>query len=166
MPSRSSPGLHAHDHRRCIGSALDAAEQLCSARRLRLTPIRRRVLELVWASHDPIGAYDILAKLPRGADRATAPMTVYRALDFLVEHGLVHRLDSLNAYIGCDHVLQPHVGQLFVCRECGRVTELDDPALGAAFTAAAESIGFSRADALEIKGRCRDCRLGPGLPSS
>ena len=80
---------HNHDH--CIVDALQRAEALCEQRNVRLTPIRRRVLELVWHSHAPIGAYAILDQL-KTTDRSAAPPTVHRALDFLLEHGLVHRL--------------------------------------------------------------------------
>jgi Fur family zinc uptake transcriptional regulator len=123
---------------------------------VRLTPIRRQVLEVVWGSHDPIGAYDIIAKLPR-ADRPVAPMTVYRALDFLVEQGLVHRLDSLNAFIGCDRATEQHAGQLLVCHRCARVTEIDDPKLRRALDAAATAFGFRCDASVEIKGVCAEC---------
>ncbi|MFO0451495.1 MAG: Fur family transcriptional regulator [Pseudomonadota bacterium] len=139
-----------------MGDALRAAERVCADRVVRLTPIRRRVLEIVWSSHDPIGAYDIIAKLPRG-DRPAAPMTVYRALDFLVEQGLVHRLDSLNAFIGCDRATERHAGQLLVCGRCGKVTEIDDPRVQRAVDAAAAEHGFRCDAALEVKGLCARC---------
>ena len=89
-----------HDHRRCVADALDKAEALCSDRGARLTKLRCRVLELVWNSHAPIGAYDVLRRLSQ-EHQSAAPPTVYRALDFLLEQGLIHRIESLNAYIGC-----------------------------------------------------------------
>ena len=124
--STSHPQPRDHDHQRCVGDALERAERVCADRVVRLTPIRRQVLEIVWSSHDPIGAYDIMAKLPRApGERPAAPMTVYRALDFLVEQGLVHRLDSLNAFVGCDRATERHAGQILVCQRCGRVAEID-----------------------------------------
>jgi Fur family zinc uptake transcriptional regulator len=92
-----------HDHSHCVHSALSEADTLCAQKGLRLTALRRRVLELVWQSHKPLGAYDILAVLSEQDGRRAAPPTVYRALDFLLENGLVHRISSLNAFVGCVH---------------------------------------------------------------
>jgi Fur family zinc uptake transcriptional regulator len=147
-----------HDHGRCIDDALRAAERICADRVVRLTPIRRSVLEVVWGSHEPIGAYDIIAKLPRDS-RPPAPMTVYRALDFLVEQGLVHRLDSLNAFIGCDRATEPHAGQLLVCSRCGHVQEIDDARVRRAVTAATADHGFRCDQAIELKGLCERCAV-------
>ena len=88
-----------HDHRRCVTTALDRAAKVCAAKGARLTAIRRQVLELVWQSHRPVGAYDILAALGRKRDYV-APPTVYRALEFLRAQGLVHRIEGLNAFVG------------------------------------------------------------------
>lgn len=151
-----------HDHDRCVDDALRAAERVCADRVVRLTPIRRQVLEAVWGSHEPIGAYDIIAKLPRAA-RPPAPMTVYRALDFLVEQGLVHRLDSLNAFIGCDRATERHAGQMLVCRRCGHVDEIDDPRVRRAVAGAAADHGFRCDETIELKGVCSSCeRAAPG----
>ena len=89
-----------HDHDACVDDAMARAEAICGAQGARLTPMRRRVLELVWNGHRPRGAYDILEDLASDGKKP-APLTVYRALDFLVEQGLVHRLESLNAFVGC-----------------------------------------------------------------
>ena len=99
MP-RHIPLAVSHDHAQCIDAALDKAADLCSRRGARLTKLRRRVLELVWQGHAAVKAYDLLGALDRGAGAAKPP-TVYRALDFLIAHGLVHRLESLNAFVGC-----------------------------------------------------------------
>src|SRR5579872_6651908 len=104
-----------HDHAACVGDALDRAASLCVQRGARLTEIRRQVLELVWRNHAPIGAYDILGAMQDG-HRGAAPPTVYRALDFLMEQGLVHRIESLNAYVGCDRPEQAHVSQFLICK--------------------------------------------------
>lgn len=170
-----------HNHQSCITQALGQAEGLCRARGVRLTSLRRRVLERVWASPRPQGAYALLDALNQtpaptatpahdagdsGAgevgvrDRPLAPLSVYRALDFLLEQGLVHRLETLNAYIGC---IQPehagHAGQFFVCDLCGVAAEIVDSRVDAAIAAVAASTGFtvSGAPTVEVRGICQDC---------
>ena len=150
--------LAQHDHGNCIENALATAEQLCAARGLRFTALRRRVLELVWQSHRPIGAYEILDLLGEEKQNA-APPTVYRALDFLIEAGLAHRLDSLNAFIGCTDPGRRHTGQFLICRECRTVTELDDNELDALVAKKAAASGFTAVrQILEIEGLCKSCR--------
>ena len=147
-----------HDHGDCIEQALATAEKICRERGLRLTRIRRRVLELVWNSHKPVGAYDILEVLGRDGKRS-APPTVYRALDFLIEADLVHRLDSLNAYVGCAHPHSAHTGQFLICRDCRSVAELDDKEISAVVDRKASELGFSAVrQMLEIQGLCPECR--------
>ena len=107
-----------HDHGDCIADALGMAEQVCAKRGARLTKLRRRVFELVWSSHAPVGAYDLLRHLARERDGA-APPTVYRALDFLRKHGLIHRIESLNAFVGCCTPGEAHAGQFLICSRCG-----------------------------------------------
>ena len=151
---------HAHDHDRCVKEAFDRAEKLCKQNGLRLTDLRRSVLEIIWQSHRPIGAYDILDRLKDGGRRA-APMTVYRTLDFLMENQLVHRLTSQNAYIGCDHPEESHRGQFLICRTCGVVGELSDARIMTAIKETAATTGFSvEAPVVEVTGLCRDC-AGP-----
>jgi len=146
-----------HNHQQCISQALAIAETLCEERGLRLTPVRRRVLELVWQEHEPIGAYELLAALARDGS-SPAPPTVYRALEFLCGAGLVHRIDSLNAYIGCDRADEAHVGQFLVCHQCQRVAEIDNPVLKRSLARAAREAGFSLDAAVEIKGQCARCQ--------
>jgi len=148
---------HGHDHDRCVEEAFDRAEKICKSKGLRWTDLRRSVLEIIWQSHRPIGAYDILDRLKERGRRA-APMTVYRTLDFLMENQLVHRLTSQNAYIGCDHPEEPHRGQFLICRTCGVVGELSDARIVAAIKKTAASNGFSvEAPVVEVTGLCRDC---------
>jgi Fur family transcriptional regulator, zinc uptake regulator len=155
---RYTESLGKHDHRRCVTRALAAAEKICDERKLRLTPLRRRVLELVWNRHAPIGAYDILGSLKEG-EGALEPPTVYRALKFLQDAGLVHRIDSLNAFIGCESPQDGHTAQFLVCRQCNRVTELDDPAISQLLVERARILGFvTDAQDIEIKGLCGACR--------
>lgn len=154
--------LAQHDHGDCIENALATAERLCRERGLRFTALRRRVLELVWQSHRPIGAYEILDSLGEEKQNA-APPTVYRALDFLIEAGLVHRLDSLNAFIGCAEPDRRHTGQFLICRECRTVTEMGDDDLDELVAKKAAARGFSALrQILEIEGLCNNCRNRSG----
>lgn len=151
----------AHDHSQCISQALSSAEQLCAASGARLTPLRRRVLELVWASHKPLGAYDLLDQLAREGHKP-APPTIYRALDFLLEQRLIHRLASLNAYLGCSHPGDAHAGYFLICQGCGTVEEIADTrGLQQAIAQVTEAAGFlMEQGALELGGRCLPCREG------
>lgn len=146
-----------HDHGRCVSQAIETAEQICRKRGLRFTAQRRRVLELVWNSHRPVGAYEILDQLKTDGHKA-APPTVYRALEFLIEADLVHRLDSLNAFVGCSDPLNPHSGQFLICRSCRSVAELDDKDINAIVDQKAADLGFTAIhQTLEIQGLCQGC---------
>jgi Fur family zinc uptake transcriptional regulator len=149
-----------HDHALCIDGALAAAERQCAAKGARLTEQRRRVLELIWRSHAPVGAYTLLDQLRDGGMRAQPP-TVYRALEFLVANGLIHRIELLNAYVGCADPDESHVGQFLICTGCRSAAEIDDPGIGVAIAARAREIGFSVSRAtVEISGLCPNCRAG------
>ncbi|MDY7220007.1 transcriptional repressor [Denitrificimonas sp. JX-1] len=147
-----------HDH--CISKALESAEEVCAQRGVRLTPLRKRVLELVWQSHKPLGAYDILDMLSRKDGRRAAPPTVYRGLDFLLENGLIHRLASLNAYIGCRHPEVAHVGYFMICKKCHNAYELaEHTAIDTAIATEATAMGFSvDTQMVEVFGACSFCR--------
>ncbi len=148
----------AHDHDSCISEALERADAVCKKHGLRFTKQRRQVLELVWDSHRPIGAYDILDALNQGEKRHGPPI-VYRALDFLIEAGLVHRLDSLNAYIGCADPEHAHGGQFLICRNCRLVVELDDGGISEQISTAADQRDFvSESIGIEVQGLCSACR--------
>lgn len=151
-----------HDHGRCINSALTTAKTLCEERGVRLTPLREQVLNLVWQSHKPLGAYAILeslATLPGAKPRRQAPPTVYRALEFLQEHGLVHRINSLNAFIGCQQPREHHQSQFLICRQCATAVEIFDPAINTALQGAAAGARFVEDGAcVEITGLCPNCQ--------
>ncbi|ALZ82894.1 MULTISPECIES: Fur family transcriptional regulator [Pseudomonas] len=148
-----------HDHSRCVAHALAEADDLCSRAGVRLTDLRKRVLELVWQSHKPLGAYDILAVLSEQDGRRAAPPTVYRALDFLVENGLVHRIASLNAFVGCNHPGEAHQGQFLICRTCQMSIELEQPAVHQAILDGAKAVGFQvEGQTVEVVGQCAACR--------
>ncbi len=147
-----------HDHSACGSHALLEAEAVCRSRQVKLTDLRRKVLETIWEDHAPMGAYDILAKLNAEGER-NAPMAVYRALDFLIENGLVHRLSSLNAYIGCRHPGRSHSGQFLICSQCNIVAEITSEAVSKTVARAATSRGFKPSgEIVEVMGLCPHCR--------
>ena len=151
------PDAH-HDHTKCVRTALARAEQICAARGVRLTDIRRQVFELVWQSHNPVGAYDVLERLSTKTRKAQPP-TVYRALEFLLAQGLIHRIESLNAYIGCAVPDMDHAGQFLICRDCGMAAELVDSRIDAAIGKGAQAVGFSiEHPTVELEGVCARCR--------
>ena len=147
-----------HDHRRCVANALTDAKAVCIERGARLTPIRQRVLEILWQSHRPLGAYAILEVLS-GEGHSPAPPTVYRALEFLLTHGLVHRLSSLNAFIGCTRPGHRGEGQFLLCTACGSAAELNDAGIERAIENGAAAEGFTSYEhTVEIRGLCPHCR--------
>lgn len=150
----------AHDHARCVTAALARAEELCAARGANLTGLRRQVLALVWEVHRPVGAYDLIERMSTGR-RRVAPATVYRALDFLREQGLVHRIDSLNAFVGCTSPERGHEAQFLICRGCRNVAEISDPDLADVLERAATRAGFRvEQRTVELSGLCRACADG------
>ena len=150
-----------HDHARCSADALAHAETLCAERGERLTPMRRRVLEILAGSHKPLGAYEIMDKVAHKGTRP-APITIYRALDFLRENGLVHRIESRNAFVACvnNHRSDALVAFL-ICERCGAVGEAPAVAAAQSLAAAARSAGFTPTlSVIEITGTCSHCRGG------
>ncbi|MFH1804599.1 MAG: Fur family transcriptional regulator [Pseudomonadota bacterium] len=146
-----------HDHSRCVDSALREAEKVCDAENARFTDMRRLVFSLIWKSHKAITAYELLDAIQAGGQRVQPP-TVYRALEFLTQLGLIHRIESLNAYFGCDMPHHHHLGQYFICRQCGRVAEAVDEEMSDAVRKAARQVQFRiEATTIEIKGLCHDC---------
>jgi Fur family zinc uptake transcriptional regulator len=147
-----------HDHERCTSAAIAHAETQCAAREQRLTPIRRQVLEALLASHKPLGAYEIIERL--AGDTRPAPITIYRALDFLRDNGLVHRIESRNAFVACVH---DHAGGdlvvFLICERCGTVGEAPAGTVADALKAASRAAGFSpKSPLIEIAGICSHCR--------
>lgn len=159
MPTEHLSAYQPHDHKHCISDALSEARSLCQARGVRLTPIREKVLELVWQNHQPVGAYDILAILAKKEDRPAQPPTVYRALDFLQEQGLVHRIASINAYMGCAHPGENHKGCFLICENCRTTIEVDQPDINQAIQKCADDHQFFlKESAIELTGLCPNCR--------
>ncbi|MEQ8613477.1 MAG: Fur family transcriptional regulator [Gammaproteobacteria bacterium] len=147
-----------HQHKKCQQTAIEAAREHCAAAGLRLTPLRQQVLALVWENHEPVKAYDILDKLKQERS-SSAPPTVYRALEFLQEQGLVHKIESLNAYVGCGSPAESHrSSQFLICKLCGCVAELDDADIKQLLKTKAEKVGFDIArETVEITGYCSNC---------
>lgn len=152
LQDNKSPAFVPHDHAHCAQDALDAAR----ARGLRLTPVREAALRILLENHRALGAYDVLEKL-RERGFGGQPPVAYRALSFLVEHGLAHRIEQRNAFVAClcgDHAHEP---VFLICRQCGRVAEAEAPALPA-LDAAAAALGFRRESAsIELVGLCPAC---------
>ena len=162
LPVFPEPG---HDHDACAAAALARAEARCAERGARLTPIRRQVLEIVWESHAPLGAYGILTRVNAAARREgareKAPPAVYRALKFLLDHGLLHRVESRNAYVGCGASGEPHAAWFFICERCENAVEIDDGRIGGALRESARRAGFAlESSVVELLGRCPRCRDG------
>jgi Fur family transcriptional regulator, zinc uptake regulator len=148
-----------HDHGRCASDAIAHAEAICAARKERLTPIRRNVLEALLASHAPLGAYELIDRLAAASARP-APITIYRALDFLREQGLVHRIESRNAFIACvlDHQGSDPVVFL-ICEKCGTVGEAASAAVADTIKTASRAAGFTpKTPVIEISGICAHCK--------
>ena len=152
-----SPFLGEHDHQHCRDDAVELAEKFCLARGLRFTSLRREVLEIVWQSHKPIRAYDVLEYLRKQGHRP-APPTAYRALDFLVEADLIHRIESLNAYVGCPSPDEGHICQFLICDQCGTAAEFENTSVSGAIRKSSSHLGFMpKRQIIEIHGLCGEC---------
>lgn len=154
----ASRAFAPHDHAACSDDALAAAEAVAAERGLRLTPVRRRTLEILLESHRALGAYEVLERLAaEGFGRQ--PPVVYRALDFLVDNGLAHRVRRLNAFAACMHPGEEHQPAFLICRSCKAVAEAPAARVRAALEAAAAEMGFvvERAS-LEAQGLCPCCQ--------
>ncbi len=149
---------HTHNHQHCITQAFVQASAICNEKGVRFTPLRKRVLELLWHSHKPAKAYDILEILQQ-EDKSAKPSTVYRALEFLQEMGLAHKIDSLNAYIGCARPQDGLHCQFMICAHCGIMEESSDVDI---FTAIAENAARHHfkveRQVIEIHGLCQECQ--------
>jgi Fur family zinc uptake transcriptional regulator len=147
-----------HNHELCAANLISRAERACARRGSRLTDQRREVLACVAESHAAVGAYHIIERMAERGSRP-APISVYRALDFLLAHGLVHKIESRNAFVACSH---PHDGLpavMLICDTCGLVAELDAAEVFDRLRMAAASDGFaSERIMVEIAGQCRFCR--------
>lgn len=150
--------FHQHDHHGCAHSVLAEADRLAGERGIRLTPVRRRTLEILLESHRAMGAYDVLDRLAaEGFGRQ--PPVVYRALEFLVDNGLAHRIQVLNAFAACMHPETAHQPVFLICRDCHRIAEAPAETLRAALDNAAHALGFAvDRTSFEATGQCPACR--------
>lgn len=133
-------------------------ESACLRQGMQLTPLRRRVLNILSDSGAPLGAYAILDELSRREGKRVAPPTVYRTLDFFLGHGFIHKIESLNAYAPCEHLSHAHSGVLLICEGCGRSEEAEDAEVMQAVAVAAARANFTpRRVMMEAKGLCGRC---------
>jgi Fur family zinc uptake transcriptional regulator len=156
-PSPNPSQLLDHDHKKCVSEALDTAEHICVIRGVQLTPIRHKVLEFIWESHKAVKAYDLLDRI-KPLMEAAKPATIYRALDFLIEQGLIHRVESLNAFVGCSCSDHQHEQLLLICNRCHEVEERPAIKVMQALAHEIEQADFIvHSKAIEIHGICSKC---------
>ena len=151
-------GFRKHNHTGCINATLDVAEARCVRRQLRLTTIRRRVLEILLREHKAMGAYEILEQLQADGHRSQPPVA-YRALDFLVQLGVVHKIERLNAFIACSQPDNRHTPLFMICRGCEQVAEISANASRNTLANAARDSGFQlERTVIEAEGLCPACQ--------
>ncbi|HEY1996495.1 Fur family transcriptional regulator [Paraburkholderia sp.] len=142
-------------------ATLARADALANQRGLALTPLRRQVYAAIVTSERPVGAYDLLAALEPQRGRVP-PTTVYRALEFLVEHGFVHRIESKNAFVACCALDRPHQGQFLICETCGETVEIPGGELAEQLSNSAPAHGFEvHHQVVELSGVCAACKNHP-----
>ncbi|MGO4907581.1 transcriptional repressor [Pseudorhodobacter sp. W20_MBD10_FR17] len=147
-----------HDHSHCANTGLARAEAILATRKLRLTPVRREALHILLQEHRALGAYDVLDRLAQ-AGFGKQPPVAYRALEFLVEQGLAHKIRRLNAFAACMHPETDHAPVFLICRACNALAETAAEPVRAALTAAAQSIGFTiERTSIEALGLCPNCK--------
>lgn len=157
MPQAARPHEH-HDHRHDAAAFVETVSSACESRGLRLTPLRLRVLELIAAEEKPVKAYDLLDRL-KDEHSGAAPPTIYRALDFLLENRFIHKLESINAFVGCHHPNQVHQVPFLICDVCSSAVEICDERVSQLLNEQARERGFgARAQTLEVHGVCAECR--------
>ena len=133
-------------------------ERACDREALHLTPLRRQVLAILAESSAPLGAYAIIEQLSRREGKQIAPPTVYRTLEFFLEHGFLHKIQSRNAYAPCEHLGHAHHGALLLCEKCGRSDEIEDMGLDHLLRETAARAGFApHRQMVELLGLCRRC---------
>mgnify|MGYP002852692152 CR=1 FL=1 len=147
-----------HNHSRCMNAALARAEQICRERNARLTPTRELVLKLIWQNHRPIGAYQIQDELTNVSGKTVAPPTIYRAIKFLLSLGLIHKIPSLNAFIGCPFPTSMHSNLFMICEYCGSAAEVSHAGINKLLQAASDQANFFlQSQSLELFGTCMQC---------
>ena len=154
----SPSGFGCTNHSICVKTTLQHAEEHCAAAKLKLTPVRRRALEILLKEHRALGAYELLAQLSQEG-LGSQPPVAYRALDFLVKAGLAHKIEALNAYIACTHTGDSHTPAFLICRKCNSVAETETTPTGGRLGDAARAAGFQiERTVVEAQGLCPDCQ--------
>ncbi|MFZ1467948.1 MAG: transcriptional repressor [Paracoccaceae bacterium] len=147
-----------HDHDHCAADVLARAEALAADQGARLTPVRKRVLQILLEDHRAMGAYEVLQRLA-AEGFGNQPPVAYRALDFLVDQGFAHRIRRLNAFTACMHPGEVHAPAFLICRGCDAVAEAPAAAVRAALEAAGAAVGFTvERSNIEALGLCQPCR--------
>lgn len=155
MPNH--PAFATHDHAHCSSDRMAQAESHLAAKGQRLTPVRRRTLEILLEDHRAMGAYDVLNRLA-AEGFGNQPPVAYRALEFLTDQGLAHRIRRLNAFTACMHPGESHAPAFLICRTCNSVAETSAAPVLAALTQAATAIGFEiERSNIEALGLCPAC---------
>ncbi|MGE0423990.1 MAG: Fur family transcriptional regulator [Reyranellaceae bacterium] len=145
---------------------LDVAAAICGGRGAQMTALRRVVLDALCQAGRPLGAYELLSQLQTRLGRKLTPPTVYRALEFLLGHGLIARIESRNAYVPCAHPERPHGCVFFVCDQCSTSVEIENPELEVLMQKDARMLGFQIARrVVELQGTCATCRSAPVGPA-
>ena len=143
---------------RQVQCVLVRAQRICAMRGARLTPVRRRVLELILQAGQPTGAYTLLAQLQGGQGRL-GPPTVYRALDFLLAQKLIHKIETSSTFVACADAEHPHESQFVICDDCGATEEIRDDEIGQSLRRLGEGRGFAvERQIIEVRGLCPACR--------
>lgn len=145
------------DHKNCLKDLEKKIEITCQEQNLKFTDLRREVFLIISKNHGMIKAYDILAQM-RKKNPSTEPPTVYRALDFLMENNFVHKINSLNSYVTCYHLVDEGFCFFLICSKCGSVEEsLDSRFSDLIFSSAKKHKFLFQKSSLEIEGVCNKC---------
>lgn len=143
-------------------AGVQSALALCAQRGAQMTDVRRMVLETLWCADQPLGAYDLMSVLEARSQRKFSPPTIYRTLDFLLDLGLIARIESRNAYVPCADPDRRNAAMYFVCDQCSTSVEIENPDLEALVTKDAQSLGFEVGRRIvELQGTCASCRAAP-----
>ena len=145
------------NHKICIDDAIKKAESICNQKGLKFTKLRQKVLELIWKNHNYVKAYDLLEELKKIDDSAKPP-TIYRSLDFLIENGFIHKIQSLNAFIGCAHPKEHKECYFLICKNCQNIEECCSKKIDKVVTSTTGQNNFKPNQVtLEISGICKEC---------
>lgn len=171
MGNLMSDVTHTHSHHCHVHSdgsleeRINEAKTLCHVEGGRFTALREDIYRLILSAGRPLGAYDLINILQQQRIQTgqkpsnVAPPTVYRSLDFLLEFGLIHQLNSINAYIPCCHPRAEHAAAFLICQKCSKVQELSNPPVSQMIEFSQQTLDFAvKKSMIELSGICHDCR--------